>query len=179
MAGLGFLPRAEPAQEIDQKAYRDAMARLGAAVHVITTDGAAGPGGFTASAVTSVTDTPPTLLVCVNNNVSAFPALQANGVLCVNTLAPDQREVSRLFSQKVGLDVRFGSARWSVGRTGAPILEGAVASFDCAIIDIKPIGTHSVIFCEVLGLNIAGADEALIYYQRAYHRLGLQSRIES
>lgn len=179
MAGLGFAPLAEPAQEIDQKAFRDAMARMGAAVHVITTDGPAGPGGFTASAVTSVTDTPPTVLVCVNNNVSAFPALRTNGVLCINTLAPEQREVSRLFSEKVGLDVRFGSARWSTGRTGAPILEGAVASFDCKIIDIKPIGTHSVIFCEVLGLSIDGAEEALVYYQRAYHRLGLQSRIEN
>lgn len=179
MTGLAFAPLPEPVLEVNQKAFREAMARMGAAVHVITTDGVAGPGGFTASAVTSVTDTPPTLLVCVNNNVSAFPALQANGNLCVNTLAPDQREVSRMFSEKVGLDVRFGSARWRTGRTGAPILEGAVASFDCRIIDLKPIGTHSVIFCEVLGLCIDGADEALVYFQRGYHRLGLQSRIEN
>ena len=41
--------------------YRDAMARLGAAVHVITTDGPGGRAGFTASAVCSVTDDPPTL----------------------------------------------------------------------------------------------------------------------
>ena len=51
---------------VEKQAYREAMARLGAAVNVITTDGPGGRAGFTASAVTSVTDTPPTLLVCAN-----------------------------------------------------------------------------------------------------------------
>ena len=51
---------------VEKQAYREAMARLGAAVNVITTDGPGGRAGFTASAVCSVTDTPPTLLVCAN-----------------------------------------------------------------------------------------------------------------
>ena len=51
---------------VEKQAYREAMARLGAAVNVVTTDGPGGRAGFTASAVCSVTDTPPTLLVCAN-----------------------------------------------------------------------------------------------------------------
>ena len=51
---------------VEKQAYREAMARLGAAVNVITTDGPGGRAGFTASAVCSVTDSPPTLLVCAN-----------------------------------------------------------------------------------------------------------------
>jgi Conserved protein/domain typically associated with flavoprotein oxygenases, DIM6/NTAB family len=47
--------------EVDRDAFRNAMARLGSAVNIITTDGPAGRAGFTASAVCSVTDTPPTL----------------------------------------------------------------------------------------------------------------------
>lgn len=49
---------------VDQQTFRDAMSCMGAAVNIITTDGPAGRAGFTASAVCSVTDTPPTLLVC-------------------------------------------------------------------------------------------------------------------
>ncbi len=49
----------------DKASFRDAMAHVGAAVNIITTDGPAGRAGFTASAVCSVTDTPPTLLVCL------------------------------------------------------------------------------------------------------------------
>ena len=51
---------------VDQQTFRDAMSCMGAAVNIITTDGPAGRAGFTASAVCSVTDTPPTLLVCLN-----------------------------------------------------------------------------------------------------------------
>ena len=51
---------------VTRQDFRDAMARLGAAVNIITTGGPAGRGGFTASAVCSVTDEPPTLLVCMN-----------------------------------------------------------------------------------------------------------------
>ncbi len=54
--------------EIVREHYRDAMARLGAAVSIVTTDGPAGRAGFTASAVCSVTDDPPTLLVCMNRS---------------------------------------------------------------------------------------------------------------
>jgi flavin reductase (NADH) len=48
--------------------FRNAMASLGAAVNVITTDGSRGRCGITASAVCSVTDTPPTMLVCINQS---------------------------------------------------------------------------------------------------------------
>ncbi len=57
----------------DKASFRDAMAHVGAAVNIITTDGPAGRAGFTASAVCSVTDTPPTLLVCLNRSASVWP----------------------------------------------------------------------------------------------------------
>ncbi len=57
---------------VDQQTFRDAMSCMGAAVNIITTDGPAGRAGFTASAVCSVTDTPPTLLVCLNRGASVW-----------------------------------------------------------------------------------------------------------
>src|SRR3981189_248751 len=56
----------ENVRTVDPTAFREAMSRLGAAVHVITTAGPAGKAGTTATAVCSVTDAPPTLLVCLN-----------------------------------------------------------------------------------------------------------------
>ena len=76
---------------VSRQDFRDAMARLGAAVNIITTGGPAGRGGFTASAVCSVTDEPPTLLVCMNRNATAAPALKANGNVCVNVVAAGQQ----------------------------------------------------------------------------------------
>ncbi|MBW8268891.1 flavin reductase [Caldovatus aquaticus] len=155
--------------------FRDAMARLGAAVNVVTTGGPAGRGGLTASAVCSVTDDPPTLLVCMNRKASAHPLFKANGVLCVNTLSAAQRDVSDTFSGRTGLsgEQRFARGRWGRLVTGAPVLEGAVASFDCRIVDVVERGTHSVVFAEVEAIRQGDpGDEALIYYGRSYHRIG-------
>ena len=84
----------------DQQTFRDAMACVGAAVNIITTDGPAGMAGFTASAVCSVTDTPPTLLVCLNRGASVWPIFSENRTLCVNTLSAGQEPLSNLFGGK-------------------------------------------------------------------------------
>ena len=52
--------------QVSRLEFRDAMARVCAPVNIITTDGPAGRGGFTATAMCSVSDDPPTLLVCMN-----------------------------------------------------------------------------------------------------------------
>src|SRR5919202_3304841 len=117
---------------VDKQAYREAMARLGAAVNVITTDGPGGRAGFTASAVTSVTDSPPTLLVCANRSNDSYPAMKQNAVLCVSTLTPAQEGLSPVFAGMTEhtMDQRFDGYTWHTLATGAPALDDAVAVFD-------------------------------------------------
>lgn len=157
---------------ITREAYRDGMARLAAAVNVITTNGPAGRGGFTASAVCSVTDDPPTLLVCVNLSSRQNDFLRGNGVLCVNTLAADQAAVGELFATRdLPMEQRFDAASWSELVTGAPLLDGALASFDCRIVERLERGTHAVILCEVQAVKISQDAEALVYFGRGYRTL--------
>ena len=151
--------------------YRNAMARLGAAVNIITTDGPGGRAGFTASAVCSVTDTPPTLLVCLNRSASVYPAFQANGVLCVNALAAGHQGISNLFGGKTPMDERFAAARWTRGATGAPMLAEAAVSFDCRVSSRTSVGTHDVLFCEVLAIAVGDAAHGLVYFDRRYHEI--------
>lgn len=159
---------------IERQIYRDAMARLGAAVSVITTTGPAGTAGFTASAVCSVTDDPPTLLVCMNRGSRLNEAFKANRVLCVNTLAAAQQPLSPLFAGLTGVDdmaARFAAAEWTSLVTGSPVLAGAVVSFDCRIAQITEVGGHSVFFCEVDAIQAGSEHEGLIYFGRSYHRI--------
>ena len=158
---------------VDKQTYREAMARLGAAVNVITTDGPGGRAGFTASAVCSVTDTPPTLLVCANRANDSYPAMRANGVLCVNTLTAGHEEISAVFAGMTAHteDRRFEVGAWDVLVTAAPVLQGAAVAFDCRIGQIVEVGTHDVFFCIVEAVRIGSVSEALIYYGRGYHRL--------
>lgn len=158
---------------MDKQAFRDAMARLGAAVNVVTTDGPAGRYGFTASAVCSVTDEPPMLLVCVNRSNNSYAATKDNGVLCVNVLTHAQQALSPVFAglTDVPQPRRFSYGSWTSIVTGAPALIGAAVSFDCRVTKAVPAGTHDVLFCEVEDLRTGSDHEGLIYFGRSYHRI--------
>ncbi len=160
-----------PPLAVGQDAYRDAMARLGAAVNVVTSDGPAGRCGFTASSVCSVTDDPPTLLVCLNRTSANNARFKRNGVLCVNVLAARHEALSAAFAGALDSDARFAAGRWTSLSTGAPVLEDARVAFDCRIAQVTEVGTHSVLFCEVEALRTGDNEKALIYLGRAYHHL--------
>jgi flavin reductase len=161
---------------VEKQPYREAMARLGAAVNVITTDGPGGKAGFTASAVTSVTDTPPTLLVCTNRSNDSYPAFRANMTLCVNTLTPAQEGLSPVFAGMTDhtMDQRFDGYTWHRMETGAPVLDEAIVVFDCRITQIVEVGTHDVFFCSVEAVRVGQAVEGLIYYGRGYHTVAMK-----
>jgi flavin reductase len=163
----------EQAVAVEKQPYREAMARLGAAVNVITTDGPGGRAGFTASAVTSVTDTPPTLLVCANRTNDSYPAMKANSVLCVNTLAGAHEALSPVFAGLTdhAMEARFDGATWHTLVTGSPVLDGALVAFDCRIEQIVEVGTHDIFICAVDAVEVGTVTEGLIYYARGYHRV--------
>jgi flavin reductase len=154
--------------EVSSQDYRDAMACLGAAVNIVTTDGNAGRAGFTASAICSVTDNPPTLLVCINRGSSAYASVTSNGVVCVNVLSARHERLSRLFGGGTPADKRFAAATWSTLETGAPVLADC-AAFDCRIVDVTNVATHDVLFCSVVALQRSDCAANLIYFGRDYH----------
>ncbi|MCG1033245.1 pyrimidine utilization flavin reductase protein F [Bacillus amyloliquefaciens] len=156
---------------IDKQTFRDAMACLGAAVNIITTDGPAGQAGFTASAVCSVTDSPPTLLVCLNRSASVWPVFNDNRTLCVNTLSAGQESLSNLFGGKTPMADRFAVAGWQTGATGCPRLDEALASFDCRISQVVSVGTHDILFCEIVAITRHPVPQGLVWFDRGYHAL--------
>ncbi|MFC3607810.1 flavin reductase [Stutzerimonas tarimensis] len=162
---------AAPPEPMNRQDYRDAMSRLAAAVNVVTTDGPCGRAGFTATAVCSVSDDPPTLLVCLNRSASAHAAVVGNGNLCVNLLSAEQSDVSNLFGGKTPMAERFTADRWSISPNGSPVLAGAALAFDCRITQVTSVATHDVLFCEVLGVTLAEQANALLYFDRSYHPL--------
>ena len=151
------------------------MARLGAAVNIVTTVGAGGRRGLTASAVCSVTDDPPTLLLCINRTSDNHEPLRTNGVLCVNTLSASQEALSPVFAGMTGAsqEERFGLGEWTTMVTGCPVLRDAVVSFDCVIRETTDVGTHTVFFCEVQAVQLGTERGGLIYFERAYHRVAV------
>ncbi|KFE50623.1 flavin reductase [Pseudomonas syringae] len=157
---------------VDLTGFRNAMALLGGAVSIITTDGPAGRFGFTASAVCSVTDSPPTLLVCMNRSSQANVHFKTNGVLSVNVLTAEHQDISGVFANRdMGPEQRFASAQWHTMESGAPMLDQALVSFDCRIAQAHEVGSHTIFYCEILDLCMGASQEGLVYFNRAYHRL--------
>lgn len=152
--------------------YRDAMALLGGAVNIISSDGIGGRVGFAATAVCSVSDRPPTLLVCTNRSSSSYSPILQNKVLCVNTLSSDDEELARIFGGQRGpITNRYAYGEWITGETGSPILTTAIASFDCRLINAYENGSHDIFVCEVVQSISRTEKDGLFYYKRSYNRI--------
>src|SRR5690606_14193664 len=163
------------ATSVESKSYRDAMSHYAGAVQIVTTAGSAGRRGLTLTAACSVSDDPPTILICLQKIHEENRLFIENGVFAVNTLSGSHQQLADAFSGRIGLtqDERFELAQWEVQVTGAPILKGALASFDCRVVSIQDHSTHHVLFGEVVGLQSRAEDEALVYLNRRYHTLEL------
>ncbi|MEQ1419590.1 flavin reductase [Acinetobacter indicus] len=157
---------------IEAADFRNAMSLLSSAVNVVTTAGASGVHGFTASAVCSVTDTPPTLLVCMNQTSRSHAHFIENKVLSVNVLGAQHQQISNVFASKMKSEERFQYGTWTELETGAPVLADALTSFDCEIEQIQQVGTHSIFMCRVVAIQHSQQEHGLVYFNRAYHQVG-------
>lgn len=157
---------------IEAADFRNAMSLLSSAVNVVTTAGASGVHGFTASAVCSVTDTPPTLLVCMNQASRSHAHFIENKILSVNVLGAQHQQISNVFASKMKSEERFQYGAWTELETGAPVLTDALTSFDCEIEQIQQVGTHSIFMCRVLAIQHSQQEHGLVYFNRAYHQVG-------
>lgn len=164
-------PRKTTLDHVSPEEFKQGMACLAGAVNIVTTDGPGGRAGFTATAVCSVTDSPPTLLVCLNRGSSAAAAVLENSVVCINTVGPRHQDTAMLFGGKTPMDDRFADAEWSKGPSGAPVLQEAVVSFDCHITERQTVGTHEVLFCEVVSVVCDCEAPASAYFGRCFHAL--------
>jgi flavin reductase len=160
----------EPVSCVEPAIFREAMAKLGAAVHVVTTAGRGGKSGFTATAVCSVSDQPALLLVCLNRRSNSAPVLSQNGVFCVNTLGAGESGLADLFAGRSGvhLEERFAVGEWTTLKTGSPVLASAVVAFDCRTIEVKAVASHNVYFGAVEAVRLGPAGQALVYHDRLY-----------
>lgn len=156
-----------------RKEFRQAMAHLSAAVNVITTAGPFGRCGITASAVCSVTDTPPTLLICLNRSSAMHTAFAGNGRVCVNVLPGEHELLAKHFAglTQLSMDARFDLPVWDEGEQRVPVLRSALASLQGQVVELKEVGSHSVMFVTATHIRVRSDGDGLVYFDRNFHRL--------
>lgn len=161
---------------VSKTEFRNAMARVCAPVNVITTNGPAGRGGFTATAMCSVTDEPPTLLVCMNASSSQTGLFVENRRFCVNVLTQEHRDLAGLFAGKqTDMEARYAAADWTNLPSGNQALADAIVSFDCRLIEARLVGTHNIFIGEVVDIRCRRDGHALLYFDRNYVHVPTQT----
>ncbi len=149
----------------DSESFKSGMRHLAAHVCLITTmtsDG--GRQGLTATAVCSVSADPPTLLCCVNRQIAPFAAIRESGIFAVNVLGIEDRELAERFAGLIQGEERFETGEWSTLSTGAPVLETALATFDCRLTRLEEVATHGILFGEIQAIRSRGTTaEPLLY----------------
>ena len=159
---------------MDAMQFKQAMRHCAGAVAVLTVGREPGRrAGLTVTSVCSLSDDPPSLLVCVNHRAGAYSRLREERHFAVNYLAHEHVDLALVFSGQRGLsgDARFHTGRWRHDGTGAPVLEDAQASFDCELREEMATRTHSIFIGEVHHARFLSAARPLAYLRGSFHDL--------
>lgn len=154
---------------MDQESFRHACARWATGVAVATVTGSDHlPYGMTVSSFTIVSWHPHLVLVSIDHRASAYRHFSLAPGFSILVLGDGQEEISARFSRP-GAD-RFAGLSWTNGSTGAPVFHGALAEFDCVVVDRILQGDHTLFIGEV---KRAASREGrpLLYYNRSYRRI--------
>ena len=157
---------------IDPQSFKQAMRQCAGAVALVTVGTEPGRRtGLTVTSACSLSDDPPSLLVCVNRNASAHARIREEGHFVINFLNEEHALLALTFSGQKGVngDDRFAFGRWTVGATGAPVLQDAVAAFDCVLTQELETKTHSSFSARSATCGISAATDPLIYLRSGFH----------
>ena len=158
---------------LDATRFRAIMGCLVTGVTVVTTlDRQGRPRGLTATAVCSVSLTPPLILVGIDQAAGCYEAFRGARAFAVNRLREDQDSLSRQFATKDAL--KFEDIAHRPGVTGVPILSGALAHLECLRTAQYPGGDHTIFIGEAVESAVAVSEEdgsPLVHFRRGYARL--------
>ena len=151
---------------MDTGQFRELMRHQAGAVTIIAVGKAGHRTGLTATAMCSLSDTPPMILICVNKSASAHAPIKAAKCFSVNVLSKSQQDLAKRFSsKKLEGEARFDAEAWMTMKTGAPLLKGAIANLDCELADEHVFETHSIFIGRVKDGNFDEKATPLLYFR--------------
>jgi len=159
---------------IEPNVFRTVLGHFVTGVTVVTALDGDRPFGITVNALSSVSLEPPLVMVALDRRRFLTPIVRAAGRYAVNILSEDQQALSDCFA---GADVtpgrdRFCGASWHPGSMGLPLLDGAIATLECNVVETFSAGDHDLFIGRVETLaNAADHPMPLLYYRRRYLRI--------
>ena len=156
--------------DLDGRELRNALGRYATGVCVISAVTEAGEAlGLTANSFASVSLDPPLVLWSLQNNSDVFAEFSRPRFFAINVLAQEHIEHSGRYAKKG--DHRLDPAHFTPGKYGAPIVSGALVSFECELHATHEGGDHLIIVGRVRDMQSREDGEPLLFYSGAYRQL--------
>lgn len=158
---------------IDAAAYKDALSQFASGVTIVTTTCDGVPHGLTVSAFSSVSASPPRVLICLQNSTDSKPLIDRSGCFAVHILGRDDAGLGLRFAKMVPTEgALFDGVEHRVEQTGAPILSDCLAWLDCKVESRVAVGDNTIFIGAVEAAGSAKAlGEPVLYYKRAWRVL--------
>jgi flavin reductase (DIM6/NTAB) family NADH-FMN oxidoreductase RutF len=154
---------------IDSHSFRRACSKFATGVTiaaVIAPDGM--PHGLTVSSFTSVSLVPPMLLICIDHKTKVLEYFRLSPSFGISVLSEQQQETSNRFAARG--ENRFHKTPWHAGKSGAPLIDGALATFDCEVEQIVEAGDHAIFIARVRAVAFDDG-QPLLYFGSSYRKL--------
>lgn len=148
-------------------AFRDAMRHVSATVYAVTTGHQGERFGIIATAVSSLSFDPPSLLVCINRQASLHVPMACADTFCINVLSPRNRDVADSFLRRGTGEERFAVGDWEEEH-GVPVLASAQSSLVCRVADRHDFGTHTIFIGELVAARHRHNARPLTWYDGRY-----------
>jgi flavin reductase (DIM6/NTAB) family NADH-FMN oxidoreductase RutF len=159
--------------ELDERRMRDMLARFATGVTVVTARSGPLLAGMTANAIASISIDPPLMMASIAHKAETHGAILGSHAFAINVLAAEQQSLAECFAQPTTAQklTGFCDAAWHEAETGSPILEGALAFFDCRLTARHDGGDHSIFIGEIVAAGYREDAEPLLWYASGYRVL--------
>lgn len=152
------------------RSFRDALGRYPTGVALITLMAEGRAMAMTVNSFASVSLDPPLILWSVDRKSGRYQLFRDAPHFAVNVLAADQEALSAHCARED--DLASAGTAWMLGETGAPLVEGCVARFECAREAVYEAGDHDIIIGRVEAFDMPRTVPALVFHRSAYAQAG-------
>ena len=145
---------------------REALGNFVTGVTVVTTRNGDELHGLTANSFTSVSLDPPLVLFSLSRTADCFDAFEQTDAFAINVLRADQETLSSRFATK-DID-KWSGVEWRSGHGECPLLDGAIATFECRVTARHEGGDHVIYVGEVIQFDHCPEWDPLAFFRGRY-----------
>lgn len=157
---------------IDPDIFRQAMRSWATGVTVVTSAHNQVRHGMTVSSFTSLSVTPPQVLIAISHNARTRQLILDSGFFGATILSAEQQELSDRFAGRIPeAEDRFDGLETFNLVSSAPLLSRGLACVDCRVVHSLDSGGHTIFVGEVLAAQTFSAENPLIYFNRQYRKV--------